>query len=120
MIIRIIATALAQCMARTQAGWITFAGSRVATLSVAARLDMVVPCWNLLTWSIRHRGLLRYLGNLGRSRTPARMHSQKSEPGFPRLARRAYLRTVARSGYAVSGGREQNGVDHVDHAIRLV
>jgi hypothetical protein len=43
MIIRIIATALAQCIARTQAGWMTLAGSRVAELCDAARLDMIDP-----------------------------------------------------------------------------
>src|SRR5690349_11704524 len=42
MIIRIIATALIQCMILTQAGWITFAGTRIACSSVAARLDTAV------------------------------------------------------------------------------
>src|SRR5690242_2302508 len=121
MIIRIIATALAQCMARTQAGWITFAGSRVAGLSVAARLDMVVPCWNLLTWIIRQGWLLRYLGNPGRSRTPGAIHSQKSEPGFPGSS--VVLPDagiVGKSGYAVLRSRQQDRIDHVDHAVRLM
>src|SRR5215475_413739 len=43
MIIMIMATALIQCMVRTHAGWITFAGSRVALLSAAARLDIDAP-----------------------------------------------------------------------------
>src|ERR1700757_4941158 len=43
MIIRIMANALIQCMVRTQAGWIVFAPSGVAALSVAARLDISAP-----------------------------------------------------------------------------
>src|ERR1041385_163659 len=43
MIIRIIATALIQCTTRTQAGWITFAGTAAVRCSLAVMLDMAVP-----------------------------------------------------------------------------
>jgi hypothetical protein len=41
MIIRIMASALIQCMVLTQAGWITLAGVALTGASLAARLDMV-------------------------------------------------------------------------------
>jgi len=42
MIIRTIATALAQCIARTHAGWMTLSTASPVWASVAERLDMIV------------------------------------------------------------------------------
>src|SRR5712671_5265332 len=43
MIISTIATALIQCRARTQAGWITFVVVAVARSSLTVRVDMALP-----------------------------------------------------------------------------
>ena len=77
-----IATALIQCMIRTQAGWITLAAR--AGWSVTARLDMTVP-W--LDVSIPHytpiTGVFVTRIRAIEFVPPRHRWSQKSEPGCP-------------------------------------
>src|ERR1700760_382704 len=83
MIIRIMASALVQCMARTQAGWITLAGSLRVKSSAAARLDIVILVKIARCEGIRRKLLFRYCMNPAGSMAHRRLYSQKSEPGFP-------------------------------------
>src|SRR5580704_6456147 len=83
MIIMIMATALVQCMARTQAGWITLAGSLWVKSSAAARLDIVILVQIARHSIIRRKLWFRYWMNPAGSTADRRPHSQKSEPGFP-------------------------------------
>src|SRR5512140_2599436 len=99
----------------------TFAGAAIARSSLAARLDMSVP-W--LSWKTRYPD---YTPGAAASLLPSddkidarrASWSQKCEPGCPGspLARPGgdRIRTGVRS-----GRRHQHGVDHMDHAVRLV
>src|ERR1700744_5767048 len=113
MIIRMIATALIQCITRTQPGWMTLEVALVAACcSVAARLVMMFPSLRGVT-SIyaesRHFVTVRNPSQPpGHPGLPGDCWSQKCEPGF----------TPAR-GFS-SGRRQQHGVDHMDHAVRLM
>src|SRR5882757_1940847 len=119
MIIRIIATALIQCTMRTQRGCIALvvtAGTARSWLAVT--LDMAHPCRILASY---------YTPGTGISLLPCRpsrrcwqaWRSQKSEPGCPGSSfahpKGDWIRTraVLRRGH-------QHGVDHMDHAVRLV
>src|SRR5689334_6093732 len=63
MIIKIIASALIQCMTLTQAGWITFAGTVIGWSSAAARLDTAVlrPSipFRVMHYTLENQGSLR-------------------------------------------------------------
>src|SRR5687767_1247086 len=124
MIIRTIATALIQWTMRTQAGWMTFVVvAAAAGWSLTARLDMVVP-WLFHT---KGRPIQAYTPEPGGSLLPRRYQvdacslwrSQKSEPGCPGSPfRHASCPGQVRRG--LLRRRHQDGVDHVDHAVRLV
>src|SRR5262249_55527235 len=85
MIISIIANALVQCMARTQAGWMTLAGSRVAEPSVAARLDMCCSLKILTTYTPKTPDSLLPEPLSGRypKRIVHKKASRESLPGSP-------------------------------------
>src|SRR6516165_3189525 len=116
MIIRIMATALVQCMARTHAGWITFVGACVAWLSVAATLDMAVS-WLKPVNEYTPEVAVSLLHQHRRVEDPQPLIFTKKRAGFPGSPSRIpvgdlccgdrdprYLR-----------GRHQHGVDHMDH-----
>src|SRR3569833_3909597 len=90
MIIRIIATALVQCMIRTQPGWIILAGAAPVWASAAARLDVALDMDGSVGWRMRNfdhytpAAGVRYPDgdaqfDISFHRTGRR--SQKSEPG---------------------------------------
>src|SRR3954467_15649816 len=108
MIIRTIATALVQCMIRTQAGWITLAGVAPAWPSAAARLDVALDMagsvhgdWIVPT-TIRRRLAFVTTGETHNSRWASnditKSRSQKSEPGRTRLALDRICQGVKRPG----------------------
>src|SRR3954452_1705564 len=83
MIIRIIATALIQCTARTHPGWITLAGTVVARSSLAVMLDMARPFMKPVT-IIRLNPSVRYC-DIGNQTDFTSRHSgapRSDEPGM--------------------------------------
>src|SRR3954454_12970318 len=118
MIIRTIATALVQCRARTQAGWMTFAVVALTWLSETVRLDMIDP--SLLSIPAYTPGnRVSLLSCMLSLQCPQGIVVTKKRAGSPRLAsRRASCRGQARRGRLRR--RHQHGVDHVDHAVGLV
>src|SRR5262249_30454725 len=86
MIIRITATAFAQCMARTQAGWTTLAGSFFANSSAAARLDMAQSSLNSLTAEYTAEAAVSLLEEPRGVDASRRLAFTKKRAGFPRLA----------------------------------
>src|ERR1700752_1458026 len=83
MIIRIIATALAQCIARTQAGWTTFAGLCAMWSSVTVRVDMAAPFFHPSLAIIRQGPGFRYQPPAYGNNAFGLCRSQKGEPGHP-------------------------------------
>src|ERR1700720_4430107 len=91
---------------------------------VAARLDMMFPSLkadNPYTPKIDVSLLRKHIFCQGIDDLRGRERSQRSEPGFP-----GSLCTSRREGdrdarpRRALGRRQQNGVDHVDHAVRLI
>src|SRR5665213_3679291 len=116
MIIRIIATALIQCTIRTHAGWMTFAVT-AGGLALAARLDIAIPSLKIVpTHTIRREPGLRYRNARYRIGAQQARRSQKGEPGCPGSL--CACATVSIKHMALR--RHQDGIDHVDHAVRLV
>src|SRR5260370_1390271 len=128
MIISTIANALVQCIARTQAGWMTFPVAGVTCWSLTVRLDMADPSWLIGPWCL----LPAYTPAIGFPllHCTHQVHrwwasrSQKSEPGVGRLASwRVPLGTSPCGTKRARAGlrrRHQHGVDHMDDAVRLM
>src|ERR1700754_720495 len=118
MIIRIIATALIQCTMRTQAGWITLAAAGTACSSLAARLDMAHP-WRRFDSYYTPGTDVSLLPCCLSRRCPQGMAVTKKRAGLPRPAITHPVGDSIRT-RAVLRRRHQHGVDHVDHAVRLI
>src|ERR1700694_5147849 len=96
----------------------TFAGVAAVRSLLAARLDMSVP-WLSIRWIIRRKLALRYCKANYQIDARVAWRSQKSEPDCPgspatypvgdRIGTQVVLRC-----------RHQHGVDHMDHAGRLI
>src|ERR1035437_7957918 len=96
----------------------TFVVVNAVRWSLAARLDMVVPSLKADTPDYTPgtgASLLQYRLS---DRCPQGMAVTKKRAGSPRPAVRILLGT--RSGRVTSGRRHQDGVDHMDHAVRLI
>src|ERR1035437_10288818 len=96
----------------------TFVVVNAVRSSLAARLDMVVPSLKVDTPTIRREPVLRYCNTGYQIDARRAWRSQKSEPGRPGPRYGILLGT--RSGRVTSGRRDQDGVDHMDHAVRLI
>src|SRR4051794_36421555 len=117
MIISTIATALVQCRARTQAGWITFAGVAEACSSLIVRLDMAVSARSSYRLIRREPGF-RYCLSPGQP-THGRdfSHKKASRVAPARLGASCCNNAGNAPGLR---RRHQDGVDHVDHAVGLI
>src|ERR1700761_6907808 len=126
MIIRMIATALIQCITRTQAGWMTLEGDLVGVCrSVAARLVMMFPSLKAVTLYTPKAEISLLLeppcaakasGPYWRSAVTKKRAGVYPGPLVLRLPTGRLGRQLG----AASGRRQQDGVDHVDHAVRLM
>src|SRR5690242_14915073 len=88
MIIRITATALIQCMVRTQAGWIAFAGTATGCCSAAAMLDTALLRPSIpfgVQYSIRWETGLRYYRRAIKAIRAFYRSHKKASRGVPRL-----------------------------------
>src|SRR3979490_3069893 len=112
MIISTIATALVQCRARTQAGWITFVVVAVARSSLTVRVDMALPVGSSYQFIRREPGS-RYCHVAIQS-----IHCEHC--GQKKASRVAPARRLARPCWDARelGGRHQHGIDHMNHAVR--
>src|SRR5262245_51308771 len=119
MIIKTIAKALVQCSARTQAGWITLLLVDVACSSLTVTADMGSPSARNSLSIIRREPALRYYQDTMKPIPATYRPSRKSEPGCPGSpsTRPCWDQSGA---HGSSGRRHQHGVDHMDHAVRLI
>src|SRR5437879_10854268 len=120
MIIRTIANALVQCSARTQAGWMTLALVDAACSSLTVTADMALPRLEFdISFIIRREPAFRYCRDAIRSMHGRyRVHKEASRVAPARQSTRPVGTSQARAGG--SGRRHQHGVDHMDHAVRLI
>src|SRR4051812_42826141 len=119
MIMMIVATALIQCVVRTHAGCMVVGFAATERSSLAARLDIFrilgVPC-GISIPIMRQAWPVRYCNKGYEIDARGAWRSQKSEPGCPGS------RFAAPVGKQDRGRlrRHQDGVDHVDDAVRLI
>src|SRR5258708_37218932 len=97
MIISTIATALVQCSARTQAGWMIFVAADVACSSLTVRADIAVSCCGSYQLIRREPGF-RYCHDAIRS-----IHGDYR--GHKKASRVAPARHLTRPGWDNAGTR---------------
>src|SRR5436309_10089885 len=120
MIIRAMANALIQCVTRTQPGWMTLPVWGVTSCSLTVRLDIVDPSLASVTLLIRGEPAFRYC--IGAIRTIDGGHEGHKKAS---RASAGSLPCASRWGTGTSRARglrrrQQDGVDHVDNAVRLM
>src|SRR5216684_2290802 len=99
-----------------------FAGEAIARSSLAARLDMSILGCSIAEFDIpiiRRNPLLRYCPAGYKTHACRQSRSQKSEPGCPGSPLAHPVGNWTRTRVKLRR-RHQDGVDHMDHAVRLV
>src|SRR5580700_5669392 len=129
MIISTIANALVQCIALTQAGWMTFPVAGVTCWSLTVRLDMADLSWLIRPWHLLPAytpgsSLPLLHCTPASSQDAAHDGHKKASRGFPGSLPGAS--PLGTSPWATKGARaglrrrHQHGVDHMDDAVRLM